>query len=402
MKAWIKDKKWTCFWNRWMRKPPLFEARNWLRKRKCFSKVAVCLFLFCVCILFLPVHRAFAEDSIDFGSLDRSIKKEAETTLSSEEMLEKIKKGELLSLGKELFLGKLEKIIKEGKIWKELFVQLLVIGLFLALFSNLSKSFMETYMGTFGYYIAFLVLSGILIKQFSQIYQMAIEGLNQLVNFMKILIPAYAISMVAASGISTSMATYEWFFALIALVEWGILKIILPGIKIACILKMLNLVAGEDLFSGMIQFLEDGLKWILKMAIRLVLLFDVIQSMILPVADALKQNLMQGGVGLIPGVGRMFGMLVNTAIGSGILLKNSIGVLGMFVVCLIIFIPILKMACYSLSFQLAGALLQPITDKQIYLLFRQISDSGKLLIHAVFTAGVLFLLTISILSLVTT
>lgn len=340
-------------------------------------------------------------DSIDIQSIQQTVQNQLDLDIDIEDVIDAFLQGKILHTIGELFEKQIKKIFSEEEEIRELFLQMLLVGFFMAIFGNLSKSFLEQSVGTTGFYVAYIILAGILIRQFLIIYELAENGLSDVVIFMKVLIPAYSIALLGSTGITTALASYELFFVLITGVQWGILNVILPCIKLGFVLKLLNFLMKEDLFSGMIRLLENLIRLMLKGAIMVVLLFNIFQSMLLPAVDSVKNNVILKGLNFLPGIGQVFGMVANTAIGSGVILKNVIGVFGMVLLCLIVFLPVVKIFFYMESFELAGAILQPVTDKKIYQIFKEISESGKLLLQAVLTAVVLFLLTLAIISTTT-
>lgn len=352
----------------------------------------------CIILLLLWVKPVEAEDPADYSEIEKSLQTQIGERISIEELVTDVQNGKLTERILEMVKGKWKDALKEEQELKSLFFQMLFIGFMIAVFQNFSKSFLEQYIGTTGFYIVYMILCGILVQQFFIIYGYAKEVLEQMTAFMKILVPTYSMVLLSVTGITTSTAAYEFFFILITAVQWGIVSVILPAIKVGFVLKLLNFLAEEDLFSGMIDVLESLIRLLLKGAIMIVLLFNIFQSMLLPAIDSVKSSIIQKGLGVLPGIGQVFGMIANTAIGSGIILKNVIGVVGMIIICMILFVPVIKIFLYAESFQIAGAVLQPVTDKRVYQIFKSISGSGKLLLQAVLTAAVLFLLTIAIIS----
>ena len=88
-------------------------------------------------------------------------------------------------------------------------------------------------------------------------------------------------------------------------------------------------------------------------------------------------------------------------IGSGILIKNAIGVGGMLVLVMAVSMPILKMSVFVLGYKFTEALLQPIADKRMLRGIASVSEGGRILISTVLTVIALFLLTIAIIAVST-
>ena len=359
----------------------------------------ICIILW-IGFMVYPVP-VYGESDISLGSLERETREQFDTNFSIEEVIKGFQNGEIKETLGAVIKQQWKKAFQEEEEIRQCFIQMFFFVFKTAVFSNFSKAFVEQYVGTTGFYVAYMMLCALMIRQFLIMFELAKGAMENILTFMKLLIPTYSLALVAVSGLTTSMATYELFFFIITAVQWGMITIVLPCVKVGMVLKLLNFLSSEDLFSGFVELLESLIKLLLKGAIMIVLLFNIFQSMLLPAIDSVKSNVIQKGLGFLPGVGQVLGIVSNTAIGSGIILKNAIGAAGMVVICVIAFLPVLKIMIYIGSFLLAGALLQPVTDQRLYRALKGVAESGKLLLQAVLTSVVLFLLTIAIVSVTT-
>ena len=100
---------------------------------------------------------------------------------------------------------------------------------------------------------------------------------------------------------------------------------LLPLIKVYVLLILAGNLSREPLISRMTSFLESGIRWTLKTVTGLFLGLQLIQSMILPFADSVKRAGIQKAVSLIPGIGSGAEAVLQVAVGSGVLLKNTMG-----------------------------------------------------------------------------
>ena len=122
--------------------------------------------------------------------------------------------------------------------------------------------------------------------------------------------------------------------------------------------------------------------------------------MLAPAADSVAAAALQRGLGAVPG-GQALNAVSGVVIGSGILIKNAIGVGGMLLIAMAVTLPIIKMSVFILSYKFIAALLQPISDKRMIQGIQGISEGGQLLMTAVLTVIVLFLLSIAIVAVST-
>ena len=66
----------------------------------------------------------------------------------------------------------------------------------------------------------------------------------------------------------------------------------------------------------------------------------------------------------IPVVGKILGDTVDSVIGCGNILKNSVGIIGIIVIIGIVLIPIIKIGILWFSFKLTSAVCEVIADKK--------------------------------------
>ena len=121
----------------------------------------------------------------------------------------------------------------------------------------------------------------------------------------------------------------------------------------------------------------------------------------MPAIDSVKRSVIIKGGEAIPVIGDAIGGATELVLGTAVLIKNGIGVAGM-VICLIICLtPIIQMAVTSLLYQMVAAFMQPISDKRMVNCVSGLADGAKLLLQIVFSSGVLFLITIAVVSATT-
>ena len=165
-------------------------------------------------------------------------------------------------------------------------------------------------------------------------------------------------------------------------------------------LQLVNNLQEEDFFSKFGELIQTGVKWLLKSILAVVVGMNAIKSMLAPAADSVAAAALQRGLGAVPG-GQALNAVSGVVIGSGILIKNAIGVGGMLLIAMAVTLPIIKMSVFILSYKFIAALLQPISDKRMIQGIQGISEGGQLLMTAVLTVIVLFLLSIAIVAVST-
>lgn len=282
------------------------------------------------------------------------------------------------------------------------FTGLISIAVIAAVFSNFSYAFQSTQIAETGFYVAYLLLFSVLTASFIAAANLASNTISSILEFMKALVPAYFLSVAFASSAGTSMVFYQVALFLITFVDIILLRIIIPLINIYLVISMANNLSKDDMLSKLTDLISTVIGWSLKTLLGLVIGFNAIQGLILPVADGIKRSALTKIAGAIPGVGGVFGSVAESVIGAGVLLKNAIGVAGVIVIVTICMVPIIKLAVTTLIYRVSGAAVQPISDKRMLKCITASADASLLLLQTVLTSAVLFLLTITIVAATTT
>ena len=140
------------------------------------------------------------------------------------------------------------------------------------------------------------------------------------------------------------------------------------------------------------------MKWALKTLLSAVLGYNVIQGMIVPALDSVKKSFLLRASASLPGIGNALEGVTKTIYGTGVLVKNAIGVVGLIVILVIVLVPLIKLAVYAIVYKVGTALIQPISDKRILNSMNGVSEAAVLLLYTVFIGAVLFFITIAIIT----
>jgi stage III sporulation protein AE len=281
------------------------------------------------------------------------------------------------------------------------FGSLITIALLAALFTNLSIAFRNSQVSETGYYVTYLLLFGLLIGSFIAASRVASTALGNLLDFMRALAPAYFLSIAFTTGQATSMMYYEATLLLITLVDFIIIKVIIPMINFYLVIVLANNLSKEDMLSRFAELFSSAIGWLLKSMLAAVIGFHTIQGLIVPVVDQVKRSAVIRATEALPAIGDALGGVTETVLGTGILLKNAIGVAGLIIILTIIAVPLLKLLVITIVYKLGCAIMQPISDKRFIECISASSKSSAMLLQSVFVGAVLFLISITIAAVTT-
>ena len=383
--------------------------------------IILCIFIVILGCFFSP-RTVYATEIRDKDE-QAELQKEAEETIwkefefsEIEDLLDDIfpeKKTDFQDLIKKMLSGQTEPSLQvigemisdqffyEWKSSKAGMVHSLLIVIVAAVFTNFSNVFQNQQISEISFYVLYLLLITIGLNSFRILIVSASENLERLIGFMKVLGPVYFLAVAFAAGSSTSILFYNLVLLLIYLVELVILNFLIPFVQVYIVVKVMNNLSEEDYLSKFAELCETVIAWTLKTLLAGVTGVNIIQGLLSPAIDSLKRSVVGRSAEAIPVVGDAIGGVTEVMLGTAVLIKNGIGVAGALVCIGICLVPIIQMAVVTLLYKLIAAMIQPVSDKRIVGCISSIADGSQMLLRIIFTTGVLFLLTIAVVTATT-
>lgn len=273
--------------------------------------------------------------------------------------------------------------------------RILALGIFAGIFVRFAGTFGDRELGETGFYVVFLLLTGIVSSGFYVVYEVAREALTHLVDFMKALVPSFSLALCYGGGTQTSLLFYETMLIAMGLLEMFMTGFLLPGVQIYFFMNVVNQLA-ENRFSKMVELIRSVLRWSIKILFAVLLGYQGIQGMLLPVMDKVKNNALWQSAKGLPGVGNTVGSVMDTLLGSGVLIKSAVGIGGIIGILLLCVYPLLKLLVFTLVYRIGGAIVQPVSDMRIVAILQSAAASGKILLGYVMAGTLMFVLSITI------
>lgn len=312
------------------------------------------------------------------------------------------------TLMKDLMAGNLDKVMGQvGKAIKDLLIgevrssgymmgQIIVLGIIGAVFTNFSSIFTGSQISETGFFVTYLLLFAYLAASFFTSVTIAADVVGQILDFTRVLMPAYFLAAAFAGSSASAAASYEFTLLIITAAQWLLGQVLLSLVRVYALLVMAGHIAKEDMLSKLTELLEQVVSWSLKTLVGVVLGFHIIQSMVLPYVDSMKTGAVQKLIGAIPGIGQGVSSVAQMVLGSGVLIKNTIGAAGIVVLLVISVIPLLKLAVLMFLYQCVAALLQPVCDKRIVSCISDMAKGHKMLLSIAASGVLLFVITIAL------
>ncbi|MGN0297634.1 MAG: stage III sporulation protein AE [Lachnospiraceae bacterium] len=281
--------------------------------------------------------------------------------------------------------------------YRDLLGQVLMIALAGMLLSYLTNIFNLEKTGETAFFITYLMMITLLLGSFALSRKIAMESVEQLVTFMKVLLPIFAVAAGLATTGASAAIYYETVFVIISLCSWILLSVVIPLIETGMILSLVNHISREAILSKLRDLIFMLADWVLRTMMTGILGFQVLQNLIVPVVVGSKTKLAQTIIYHLPGVGEGAEAVGNALVQAGVMIRNGIGTAALIVILCICLIPLIKLWVMMGLFYLSAAVLQPAADGRVTECVQSAAVGNRFLARSVFMTAVLFFLTIALL-----
>lgn len=319
-----------------------------------------------------------------------------ERQFNLERLFQTVMSGDILGGLELLFQGSVSDFLGQLAGMRNVFVWLLVLGIISSLMTHFVEIFDRRQVADMGFYFMYLLFTAVLLKCFSQAAAIAAETVENIILFVKLLVPAYLLSVGVSSGAVTAAASYQMLLLAVYGVEYVLSAGLLPLIYSFVMLSVVNGIWAEEKLGLLIELLGKVIGWILKGALGVVTGIGVFQALIAPVVDSARTSALQKLISAIPGVGNAAGGVAELALGSAMVIRNSMGVILLMLLLLLCAAPLLKIGVIAGLLKAAAAFMGIVSDKRITSCADKAGDAGLLLLRTTGTALLLFLITIAV------
>lgn len=286
--------------------------------------------------------------------------------------------------------------IQEIKANLRIMVQLFMLAVVSAVFSNFTYTFKSSTVSAMGFNVTYMAMLLLLISAFVISSGIAADTVSLILEFMQSLLVVFFTSVSFSCGSLSGIGFYQVVLVVITLCEVIFLKVVIPLTKIYFILQMVNNFSENAKFTKMAEFIAKAIKWMGKIMLVIVVGLNTVKSMTLPFADSLKKTAFLKTVGIIPGVGQTVNTASSVVYGAACLIKNSIGTAGVIAICVIALVPVMKLITLMFMYKCASALIEVVADKRMVNAVHSLSESNEIFLNMVVTVMMLFIITIGI------
>lgn len=330
------------------------------------------------------------------NQVDQQIKEHI-PELSLKKIYEDIKSGEFSWNIKDIILSLLGYLFKEVVANGELMTQLLILAVASAVLANLQGAFTQGNIAILGHSVIYLVLISIALNSFSLAVNAGKESIDAMTSFLYGIMPVL-FSLLAAMGNMTSVLLIQpTMVMMLSFSTFMIKTVVFPLIYFMAVLNIVSQISPHFKVTRLAGLFKDVSMGLFGIVMTVFVGFLGMQGLAGSVANGLTLKAAKFATGaFIPVVGRSLADAMDTVIGTSLILKNGIGIVGVIGIFLLCIIPGIKIIAISLIYRVVAAVLQPFGENQLSEALHSLANSLLLIFAAVAAVGLMFFFVIAI------
>ncbi len=279
----------------------------------------------------------------------------------------------------------------------KLLAMVLAASLLCSYLTGLKDGFGEQGVTRAAYYACYLIIAGMAATAFYHTADCVSQGVANMAKLMEMLVPV-VITTLVTSGAIVSASVFEPVLLSVVGISVKVIQTgFIPVVMVTTAMNIANGISERFQMQRLIKFMNQCVKWGLTVMLTVFVATSGLQSIASSGVDGISVKLTKfAAANLIPVVGGILAETVETVMNCSLVIKNSVGVLG--ILCLVIIgaVPLLKTGAILIIFRLTAAVAEPVSEPKIITCLSELANSIAVLFSMLAAVTVMFVIVLTI------
>lgn len=295
------------------------------------------------------------------------------------------------------FLGLLRYMWHEVLYNGHILVTIVLLSIFSMILETLQSAFERKQVSKVAYSICFMVILVLAINSFHVAISYATGAITGMIDFMMAMVPLLFTLLASMGNVATVSVTHPLVVFMVHTVGTLVHTIIFPLLFFSAILHIVSTLSDKYKLTQLGNLLRTLSMSLLGVLLTVFLGVISIKGIAGSVVDGVTLRTAKYLTGnFVPVVGKVFADATDTVISASLLVKNSIGLVGVIILLFLCAFPAIKILVLALIFNLSAAVMQPLGDTPIVICLDTIGKSMIYVFAALAAVGLMFFLAITI------
>lgn len=243
--------------------------------------------------------------------------------------------------------------------------------------------------------VGVVMLGCLLLGSAGSMVDAGAEAVQQISDYVKLLLPVLASALAAQGGTTTSASLYTLTAGLDAVAGAVVSRLLVPLVYLILVLGILTAAVGDDTVKKLRDTLKGALTWLLKTVLYLYIGFLSVTGAVSGTADQAAVKAAKLTIsGAVPVVGGILSDASETILVGAAVVKNTVGVYGLTAVAAICMGPFLRIGVLYGLLKLTALVSGLFAEKKLVALIEDFSAAMGLLLAMTGTVSLLLMISI--------
>lgn len=274
---------------------------------------------------------------------------------------------------------------------------IIAIGVISNLLNGIKGKFNEKSTSNLIHLVCFMTVVILTIGMITSLSEVSLNAINSMVTQMNTLFPILLTLMVGI-GAAASASVFQPIVAIISTyVADFFTYLVLPLFIFSFVFGIINNISDNIKLDKFNSFISSLFKWCVGIVFTLFFAIFTIQGISAGSFDSLSIRTTKYTIrSYIPVMGGYLSDGMDLILSSSILIKNSIGLVGLFLIITTIISPLLEIVVFSLLLKLTSAILQPMGNSKTSNFLMSTSKSITMLSSCIIAVGFMYLISVGL------
>jgi stage III sporulation protein AE len=298
---------------------------------------------------------------------------------------------------KEWIMAFLKFIFYELQTNGKLLGTLILLTVFSMFLQSLQNAFEQQAVSKVAYAVVYMVLIIIALNSFRLAMEYAHEAIQTMSHFMIALIPLLLALLSSSGGLISAAFFHPIILFLMNTTGMVVEYVTLPLLFLAALLSIVSTMAEHYKVTQLAELFTKVAIGTLGVILTIFLGVMSVKGTTSAIADGIALRTAKFVTGnFVPVVGKMFTDATDTVMTASMLLKNTVGIVGVAVLLMIASFPALKIFVIAFIYKLSAAVLQPLGGGPVISCLSIISKSITYIFAALAIVSLMFFLSLTV------
>jgi stage III sporulation protein AE len=298
---------------------------------------------------------------------------------------------------KEWLVALMKFLFYELQVNGKLLGTLIVLTVFSMVLQSLQNAFAQQTVSKVAYAVVYMVLLIIALNSFRLAMDYALDAVRTMSHFMIAMIPLLLALLASSGGVISAAFFHPIILFLMNMTGTIVEYVTLPLLFLAALLSIVSTLTDHYKVTQLAGLLTKIGVGILGVILTVFLGVMSVKGTTSAIADGIALRTAKFVTGnFIPVVGKMFTDAADTVVAASMLLKNTVGIVGVAILLMIAVFPALKIFAIALVYKISAAIMQPLGGGPVISCLSIMSKSIAYVFAALAIVSLMFFLSLTI------